>query len=146
MPSSRYPDAQMDFAPEIPERWRLFADLREDLLLDYGYNTARAYWADLQDIFEWAVDRDKDVLELSPTDLRQYVALLRRRKYSESTIRRRITALRKLYSVAAMQHSEANTAAQDLVIRRASDRRKSPDAPTSQVVGDDKNKPAIASQ
>lgn len=86
----------MEFAPEIPERWIEFADRREALLLGYGYNTARAYWADLQDWFEWAVARDKDVLALTETDKKQYVALLRRRKYSESTIRRRLVALRLL--------------------------------------------------
>jgi len=94
--TDRYPDSQMPFAQDIPEAWQRFADRREDLLLNYGYNTARAYWADLQDWFEWAVARDKDVLNLTEADVRQYVALLRRRKYSESTIRRRRTSLRQL--------------------------------------------------
>lgn len=92
----------MMFAPEypgdIPESWQRFFDLREDLLLDYGYNTARAYWGDLQDWFDWAVERDKDVLALTENDVKQYCALLRRRKYSESTIRRRLTSLRHLYA------------------------------------------------
>ncbi|MBD8478939.1 site-specific integrase [Microbacterium sp. CFBP 8794] len=96
MSSGRYPDDGMPFAPEIPERWREFADRREALLINYGYNTARAYWADLQDWFEWAVERDKDVLALTEQDKKQYVALLRRRKYSESTIRRRLLVLRLL--------------------------------------------------
>lgn len=91
----------MEFAPEIPERWQEFADLREALLLGYGYNTARAYWADLQDWFEWAIARDKDVLGLTEIDRKQYVALLRRRKYSESTIRRRLIVLGLLMHVAA---------------------------------------------
>lgn len=78
---------------DIPEHWQRFFDLREDLLLNYTYNTARAYWADLQDWFEWAVERDKDVLNLSEQDVRQYKALLRRRQYSESTVRRRVTSL-----------------------------------------------------
>ena len=90
----------MDFAPDygddIPESWQRFLDLREQLLLDYGYNTARAYWGDLQDWFEWAIERDKDVLSLTEQDQKQYYALLRRRQYSESTIRRRGTALRLL--------------------------------------------------
>ena len=99
-PVRRYPDYLMDFPPDLsPEqvrRWRRFFDLREDILLDYGYQTARAYWGDLQDIFEWAVARDKDVLDLTDRDLRQYRALLRRRKYSENTIRRRMVAWRKM--------------------------------------------------
>lgn len=93
----------MMFAPEepadIPEHWQRFFDLREDLLLNYTHNTARAYWADLQDWFEWAVERDKDVLSLTDKDVGQYKALLRRRKYRESTVRRRVTALRLINRV-----------------------------------------------
>lgn len=96
----RYPEYLMDFPPELdPEqaaRWQRFFDLREDILLDYGYQTARAYWADLQDIFEWAVERDKDVLTLTKRDLTQYCSLLRRRKYSENTIRRRMVTWKKM--------------------------------------------------
>lgn len=99
--TERYPEHLMDFAPDygddIPESWQRFFDLREGLLLGYGYNTARAYWGDLQDWFEWAVERDKDVLALTEKDQKQYYALLRRRTYSEHTIRRRGTALRLLY-------------------------------------------------
>lgn len=96
MNEPRYPDNQMEFAPEIPGRWSEFADRREALLLGYGYNTARAYWSDLQDWFERSVRRSKDVLALTDTDRRQYASLLRRRGYSESTIRRRQVALRLL--------------------------------------------------
>jgi len=96
----RYPDYLMDFPPDLDpaqaRQWQRFFDLREDILLDYGYQTARAYWADLQDLFEWAVARDKDVLALTGRDLTQYRALLRRRKYSEHTIRRRMVTWRKL--------------------------------------------------
>lgn len=93
----RYPDSQMTFAPTVPEEWMRFAELREELLLGYRYNTARAYWGDLQGWFEWAVHRDKDVLRLTETDRRSYVGLLRRRKYSESTIKRKLVTLRLLY-------------------------------------------------
>ena len=96
----RYPDYLMDFPPWVTPRqaqqWQRFFDLREDILMDYGYQTARAYWADLEDIFEWAVERDKDILALTDRDLRQYCALLRRRKYSENTIRRRMVTWRKV--------------------------------------------------
>ena len=108
----------MMFAPPLPPQWQLFADLREDVLLDYGHNTARAYWGDLQDLFEWAVERDKDVLALTETDVRQYVALLRRRHYSESTIRRRVTALRKLYQAMRERTGNSNLAAERVVIRK----------------------------
>jgi len=97
MTSERYPDNHMEYAPQIPEEWKTFLDLREDLLVNYTYNTARAYWADLQDWFEWAAERDKDILHLSAKDQTQYIALLRRRKYSENTIRRRKIVLNMLY-------------------------------------------------
>ena len=76
----RYPENSMEFAPEypddIPESWQRFLDLREEMLLGYSYNTARAYWGDLQDWFEWAVARKKDVLALTEKDEKQYYALL----------------------------------------------------------------------
>lgn len=88
---------------QLPAHWVRFFELREDLLLNYGYNTARAYWSDLDSWFWWAVERDKDVLHLTEGDVKQYVALLRRRKYSESTIRRRKTALRLLTTIQESQ-------------------------------------------
>lgn len=63
-----YPDHEMIFAEPLPEEWQEFVDLREDLLLNYRYNTARAYWNDLTEWFFWAIERDKDVLELSDKD------------------------------------------------------------------------------
>ena len=55
--TQRYPDKQRMFPTEapvdaIPESWQQFYDTRESILLDYSYNTARAYYADMQDIFE----------------------------------------------------------------------------------------------
>ena len=91
-----YPDADMPFARSIPETHERFAQIREDICLDYGYNTARAYWADLDDLFYWAIERNKNPLNLNDKDITQYIALLRRRKYSENTIRRRKVVIRKL--------------------------------------------------
>ena len=91
-----YPDESMPFARTIPEQYERFAQIREDICLDYGYNTARAYWGDLDDLFYWAIERNKDPLGLSDKDIRQYVALLRRRKYTENTIRRKMVVVRKL--------------------------------------------------
>lgn len=95
-----FPPEYGDSEIEIPESWQRFFDLRESVCLNYGYNTARAYWGDLDDWFLWAIERDKDVLKLTKKDQKQYYALLRRRKYSESTIRRRRTSLRLLYVAA----------------------------------------------
>lgn len=82
-------------ADELPW-WERFADVRENILLDYGYNTARAYWGDLEDLAMWCARRGFDPFELTDVQVRQYFALLRRRGYSESTIRRRQTSMRKL--------------------------------------------------
>lgn len=118
----RYPDHLMVFPPEHTEameaQWQDFYNLRERILLEYSPNTARAYYADLQDIFEWAVARGKDVLLLTGKDIRQYCALLRRRKYSENTIRRRMVAWRKLTTV--LQFSQRrNVGKYDAHIARA---------------------------
>jgi Phage integrase, N-terminal SAM-like domain len=98
-PRRRYPDYLLPIAGQFTPTAERFADLREQLLLGYGYQTARAYRADLDDIYAWACRRGFDVLELSERQIRQYQTLLRRRRYSENTIRRRITALRRLYTV-----------------------------------------------
>lgn len=92
----RYPDYLLPIAGQlVPDDVR-FAEARERLLLNCGLQTARAYRADLDDIYIWSVRRGFEVLRLTDGQVREYVALLRRRKYSESTIRRRSTALRCL--------------------------------------------------
>lgn len=114
-----YPDHLLPVISARQVDYGRFAEIRESVLLNYGQNTARAYWGDLDDVFWWAQAREKDVLELSEKDVRHYVALLRRRKYSESTIRRRVTALRKFYDeLVARGMNESNPAAA-VVIRRA---------------------------
>ena len=114
-----YPDHLLPVISARQVDYGRFAEIRERVLLNYGQNTARAYWGDLDDVFWWAQAREKDVLELSVRDVRQYVALLRRRKYSESTIRRRVTALRKFYDeLVARGINESNPAAA-VVIRRS---------------------------
>ncbi len=87
--SPRYPESLMPIAGQSQAVREDFADHREDYLLNYGYNTARAYWNDLEEIRAWAEERSKDALHLTIKDLKQYAALLRRRKYSETTVRRR---------------------------------------------------------
>ncbi|TQN41687.1 integrase-like protein [Blastococcus colisei] len=80
------------FIRHLPERDRRFAEAREEYLLNYGYNTARAYWGDLEHLYDWCEERGFDVFTLTEQQFRQYQALLRRRKYSENTVRRRRTA------------------------------------------------------
>jgi site-specific recombinase XerD len=93
----RYPETELPIVAELPEHHERFAELREDYLLQFGYNTARAYWGDLNDLLYWALERDKDVLQLTDRDIRQYLTLLRRRKYSPNTLRRRVTSIRAFY-------------------------------------------------
>lgn len=113
-----YPDYFGPMVSELQVRYQRFAEIREQLLLDYSYNTARAYWGDLEHICIWAMERDKDVLALAENDIRQYVALLRRRKYSDSTIRRRVTALRKMYDALLENgQKEANPANEVVVLK-----------------------------
>lgn len=92
--SVRYPDHLMPFVGSQAERDEQFANAVEAFLLSYGYNTARAYRADLEDIYLWARERGLDFFQLTEAAVRQYQGRLRRRKYSESTVRRRGTSWR----------------------------------------------------
>lgn len=94
-PARRYPTNRMPMAAELPVRDERFDELREEFLVDYTYNTARAYWSDLEQIYDWAIERGKDTLTLTDKDITQYCALLRRRKYSENTVRRRQVVWRR---------------------------------------------------
>ena len=47
----RYPDYLMPYVNELPEADAQFDEAREAFLLGYGYQTARAYRADLDDIY-----------------------------------------------------------------------------------------------
>lgn len=52
--TARYSEHLMLFASDytdVPAAWQRFFDLREELLIGYGCDTARAYWADLPDWF-----------------------------------------------------------------------------------------------
>ena len=120
-----YPDHLLPVISARQVNYGRFAEIRESVLLNYGRNTARAYWGDLDDVFFWAQAREKDVLNLSEADIRQYVALLRRRKYSESTIRRRLTALRKFYGELVARGLSSSNPAAAVVIRRARTRQTS---------------------
>ena len=92
----RFPEDLSPFRQQLPERHARFAEAREDYLLNFTYNTARAYWGDLEHLFDWCEERGIDIFDLTEQQFKQYEALLRRRKYSESTIRRRRTAWRGL--------------------------------------------------
>ena len=93
----RYPENRSLFLAALPERHRRFAVLREEYLLGYCYNTARAYWGDLEDLFDWAEGEGLDILLLSEEDVDCYASRMREMRYSPNTIRRRRTAIRGFY-------------------------------------------------
>jgi Phage integrase, N-terminal SAM-like domain len=87
--SQRYPEDTSPMRAKLEERYQRFAELREDFLADYRYNTARAYWGDLDHLNDWCMERGLDILALSEQDLKKYLAWMRRRGSSGSTVRRR---------------------------------------------------------
>lgn len=89
MDSQRYPENLSPLRAELVERYERFAELREGFLVDYGYNTARAYWGDLEHLQDWCLDQGLDVLELSGRHFADYLISMEARRYSASTIRRR---------------------------------------------------------
>ena len=94
-PSARYPRASAMFPAPLEEMYQRFADEREDFLLDYGYNTARAYWVDLDDWLLWCVRHDSDPLGLVDSVIDAYLADLQQAGYAHSTRRRRESTLRR---------------------------------------------------
>jgi len=101
----RYPDYLLPIAGRLVPDDERFAEAREQMLLSYRPQTARAYRADLDDIYAWSVKRGFDLLDLSDRQQRQYAALLRRRAYSENTVRRRLCTW-KLFQAAALSSTE----------------------------------------
>jgi site-specific recombinase XerD len=118
-PEKRYPDYMMPIASSLPDRHQRFAELREEMLVNYGYQTARAYRADIEDIHDWAEARGLDVLALTEPEIRRYLTLLRRRKYSEHTLRRRVTSLRAFYDLTVNLGLRGTNPAKNVVVRRA---------------------------
>jgi len=95
VPRDWYPENRSPLRSQLPEVDERFAAAREDYLLGFeNFNTARAYWADLEAIYDWCQHRGFDIFHLTDRQFQEYQALLRRRRYSEGTIRRRVTAWR----------------------------------------------------
>lgn len=95
---SYYPEDQSPFRAKLAVRYERFAELREAVLLDYGFHTAVAYWVDLDDLMRWCFANDVDVLNPQPADAARYLDELRERRYSPNTIARRLTAMRRFYN------------------------------------------------
>lgn len=69
----------------------------DDMLGDLSSHTRRAYASDLAQVAEWCADRGiGGVEELQVGHLVAYLVELRRSGRKSSTVRRRLTAIRKL--------------------------------------------------
>ncbi len=60
--------------------------------------TVRAYASDLARYLEWAERAGADALDLTPQELRRYLAELDRARYARRTIARRLSAVRSLFA------------------------------------------------
>jgi site-specific recombinase XerD len=82
---------------------------REHLLLGYRFNTARAYWGDLEHWRDWCMDLPDAVDPLWPTssDIEHYLLSMRVAGYSPNTVARRLTTLRAFFADADRGGSNA---------------------------------------
>lgn len=124
--ASYYPEDQSPFRAELVVRYERFGELREAVLLDYGFRTAAAYWGDLDDLMRWCFANGVDVLNPQPADVGCYLDELRERRYSPNTIARRLTAIRRFYDHLVESGDLACSPVADLheARRRASRRTK----------------------
>jgi site-specific recombinase XerD len=91
-----YPNDDMPFRAQLAERDQRFEDVCEEVLLDYGRNTARAYAADLDDVYAWCEAHSMSIFTLSGPDFNRYLESLAHLGYSLNTLRRRRTSFRHL--------------------------------------------------
>lgn len=98
MRSQLYPQYRLPIVRELDDQADEFDLRREQFLLGYGLNTARAYWADLEDWRDWCQRQQPKVEPLSATerDRQRYLDEMGEAGYSRNTIRRRFTAVTKL--------------------------------------------------
>lgn len=86
--SVRYPRLETSVASDRRFDGEL-EDQREAFLLGYRYNTARAYYADLDCFFTWCAAANVDPRDPHDGDTAAYLAELEDFGYATSTIRRR---------------------------------------------------------
>jgi Phage integrase, N-terminal SAM-like domain len=97
-----YPQYEHEFIGELEGDADEFDLLREQVLIGYGYQTARAYWGDLEHWRDWCLSyrRPLDPILATPFQVRRYLQWLEHADYSPNTRARRLTALRKLFQQA----------------------------------------------
>jgi site-specific recombinase XerD len=86
-----------------------YAALRDEYVVNLGYNTARAYAGDLNQLFDWALARGTDVLDLTSREITLYVESLLDHHYSANTVARKRTALRGFYALAVSKQARADS-------------------------------------
>ena len=106
--TDRYPKAHACFSHELGVGQGSFEDLREDFLLDFGYQTARAYWSDLDDWLCWCHARGLDALDVNGSSVDRYMHSLKKAGYADNTMRRRRMTLRRFAQFAANVSSQAS--------------------------------------
>jgi hypothetical protein len=92
-----YPNYQRGIVSQLPGDADAFDVLREQLLLGYGFQTARAYWADLEHWRDWCREQQPavDPLNLTGEEQRRYVQALDAAGYATTTRARRQSILRR---------------------------------------------------
>jgi site-specific recombinase XerD len=96
----RYLETRSRGRAELGRHHQRFAALRDEFVVNLKYNTARAYAGDLDHLFDWASDRGQSVLELTESDLQEYLVELVGRPYTPNTLVRKRTALQGFYDLA----------------------------------------------
>lgn len=100
-----YPDYQRGLLRELPGVADEFDVLRERMLLRYGYQTARAYWADLEHWRDWCLSQHPPVQPLgcANEDLSRYLAAIEALGYAPTTLARRRSVLRRFGALGASE-------------------------------------------
>lgn len=124
--SELYPQYQHPFLRQLPGEADEFDLVRERLLEGYGYNTARAYWGDLEHWRDWCLEQVPAVEPVLPAtaNIEAYLDQMGEAGYSPSTRARRLTVLRAFFKAAHALNPEYSTAVESLspLPRRKGDR------------------------
>jgi hypothetical protein len=108
--ASLYPNYQGDVVRAIPGEADDFDLLREQLVLGYCYQTARAYWTDLEQWRDWCLEQNPEVdaLAVEPHAVKRYLDALHVAGYADTTRARRRSILRRF---SALSGSDFNSTA-----------------------------------
>jgi site-specific recombinase XerD len=94
-----YPEDRSPFRAELEVNDERFAQLREAVVLNYDFNTAAAYWGDLDDLRWWCLHEGINILNPTGDDIDRYLDGLQKNRYSPNTVARRLTTFRLFYDL-----------------------------------------------